>query len=150
MKNKESLSAEQCNELIEEFRLFSFEYRVFYRLSLFIYKINLNRSPLNLYNHLKFNYSVNKGDHNLRNKDQLYISKNLNLDERHFSLFFSKSINITVYARYCVPPLLYKTLYCTQNSNYGFTVIHIHAFFIEYCTIRLLCKMRYCTQNINY
>ena len=75
--------------MLEEFRLFSFQSRVFlYRLSLFIYKINSNRSPLNLYNHLKFNYSVNKGDHNLRNKDQLYISKNLNLDERHFSLFF--------------------------------------------------------------
>ena len=81
--------------MLEEFRLFSFEYRVFYRLSFFIYKINSNGSPLNLYNHLKFNYSVNKGGHNLRNKDQLYISKNLKSRWKTFFSFFSKIINIT-------------------------------------------------------
>ena len=91
----EPLSSNECNSLLMNFNLFSFEHRVLYRLSLFIFKINLHQYPSNLYRYLSFNFNEDKGHYNLRNRDKLCVPNSLKLNDKHFSVFFSKFINLT-------------------------------------------------------
>jgi hypothetical protein len=104
----------EINNLLRSYNLFAFEYRLFYRISLFIYKINTNRFPLGLYNQINLNSSV-RSNYNLRNNNNYFIpylkitskNKNKNLDST-FSIFFCKFINILFLEQFVFPFILFK------------------------------------------
>ena len=58
--NNVKMNTLEINNLLISHNLFSFEYRLFYRISLFIYKINANGFPLRLYSQIKLNSSLNR------------------------------------------------------------------------------------------
>ena len=92
--NNDRLNTLEINNLLRNNNLFAFEYRVFFRLSLFIHKINVNKFPIGLFSQINLN-SIVKSNYNLRNKNNFFIpyvkitSKNnyKNFDSS-FSIFF--------------------------------------------------------------
>ena len=122
----------EINNLLRSHNLFSFEYRLFYRISLFIYKINANGFPLRLYSQIKFNSSLNR-TYNLRNSNNYFIpylkitskNKNKHLDST-FSIFFCKFINILFLEQFNLSFILFKkhllfnidSLYKKFNSEF--------------------------------
>ena len=129
----------EINNLLRSYNLFAFEYRLFYRISLFIYKINTNRFPLGLYNQINLNSSV-RSNYNLRNNNNYFIpylkitskNKNKNLDST-FSIFFCKFINILFLEQFNFPLILFKkhlllnidSLYRKFNSEFKFFSLYL-------------------------
>ena len=66
--NNDRLNTLEINIRLRNNNLFAFEYRVFFRLSLFIHKINVNKFPIGLFSQINLN-SIVKSDYNLRNKN---------------------------------------------------------------------------------
>ena len=91
--NNDKLNTLEINNLLRNDNLFAFEYRVFFRLSLFIHKINVNKFPLGLFSQINLN-SIVKSDYNLRNKNNYIIpyakitSKIITKISIHLFLFF--------------------------------------------------------------
>ena len=108
-ENNSRFNTLEINNYLKKYNLFSFEYRIFYRLSLFIHKINLNKFPLGLFNQLKLNSEV-KNVYNLRNNSNYCvpcekITSKSKFNDSTFSIFFCKFLNL-LFSNY--PFLLFK------------------------------------------
>ena len=87
------MSINSINDYLARYKLFSFQHRVFYRLSIFSFRIVSTRKPINLFNDLRFNYDK-KVNVSLRNKNSLSVPVlNKKVGERIFVCFFTKFIN---------------------------------------------------------
>ena len=89
--NFKNFGFKEINDFLRKFNIFSFEYRIFYRLSLFINKILYsNIAPINL----KKLLIRNKKIYNLRNKITFFIPKiNNHFGEYTFQHFFGYFLN---------------------------------------------------------
>ena len=137
--NNDRLNTLEINNLLRNNNLFAFEYRVFFRLSLFIHKINVNKFPIGLFSQINLN-SIVKSNYNLRNKNNYFIpyvkitSKNnyKNFDSS-FSIFFCKFINILFLEQFNFPLILFKkhlllnidSLYRKFNSDFKFFSLYL-------------------------
>ena len=117
--NGENLDSAELNKYLSRFNLMCLEYRIMYRLSLFIHKININKNPPNLFNMLKYNNELNKGGYNLRNLNKLHVPVfKSKLGCRHFSMFFSKFVNILLINQFNDNFIIFKQLILKNLDNF--------------------------------
>ena len=135
-ENNDKFNTQETNNLLKQYNLFSFEYRVFYRLSLFIHKINLNKFPLGLFNLINLNSSV-KNSYNLRNKNAYFIPYLKNCTSKFsdltFAIFFTKLINSLFLFNFNYPFFIFKnfllsnldSLYRKFNCDFKFFTLNL-------------------------
>ena len=93
----------QINNFLKRYNLFAFQYRVFYRLCLFIYK---NRTEINSPNliHHQLNPEMKHINYNLRNPLVFNIDKHLNkfsnTSLKYYFIKITTFINIDIFSEH--------------------------------------------------
>ena len=119
--NKNIIDQNSFNNQLENFGMVSFKHRFLEKVLSFVHKIeNEEGSPLELKKHLKKNDTVDKGGHNLRNKNLLYQPNVMHnhFGQETFSYFFSKLVNNFCFQNFNTSKSKKNTNYCDLNLKF--------------------------------
>ena len=107
-----NMEINSVNDYLKRYNLFSFQHRIFYRLSMFSFSSKI-REGLKLNVHRNLSY-------NLRNKENYtVIETNLNVGKKTIEYFFSKFINAFYIRQLCLKLVTFKK-FVFDNLNIFF------------------------------